>query len=246
MNPYLENPEIWGDFHQAFISAAREALAAQVDPDYVVRIDAHIYLHEPPHDSAQFFGRSDVAVSDRRVPAPAGGGVSLVAPAQVTLPAVDVERISFLEIRDRRNRYVVTVVEVLSPSNKHAGADRDQYLTKRGQLLASRAHFVEIDLLRGGPRMPMHDLPACDYYAMVSRVAERWRAGVWPIRLHDPLPTIPIPLSEPHGDASLDLQATLHRVYDAAKYETDIYDGQPQPSLSPDDAVWARQFVPAR
>src|SRR5207248_1354323 len=78
------------------------------------------------------------------------------------------------------------------------GAHRDQYLAEVKRVLASRTNCVEIDLLRGGPRMPWEDLPTCDYYAIVSRYQHRVedppRADVWPIRLRDPLPTIPVPL----------------------------------------------------
>ncbi len=63
---------------------------------------------------------------------------------------VDVERLAFVEIRDRRNRQLVTGIELLSPANKRPGGDRDQYLAKRQRILASTAHLVEIDLLRGG------------------------------------------------------------------------------------------------
>jgi hypothetical protein len=170
----------------------------------------------------------------------------LPAPVQVRLPSVDVERQSFLEIRDRASRELVTVLELLSPSNKYVSPDRDQYLAKRSQLLASRAHFVEIDLLRGGPRLPLENLPACDYCVLVSRVEERPSAGLWPIRLREQLPTIPIPLRPPHADVQLDLQEVLHRIYDAAGYEDDIYEGQPQPRLSPEDAAWAQPSVPTR
>jgi hypothetical protein len=48
----------------------------------------------------------------------------------------------------------VTTIELLSPSNKSNRADRDVYWNKVRRVLASRSHFVEIDLLRGGPRMP--------------------------------------------------------------------------------------------
>jgi hypothetical protein len=162
----------------------------------------------------------------------------------VRLPPVDVERLSFVEIEDRQSRQLVTAIELLSFSNKYAGPDREQYLAKRGRLLASAAHFVEVDLLRGGPRMPVQDLPECDYYAMVSRVEERFSAGLWPILLPDRLPIIPIPLRPPHSDARLDLQEILHRIYDAAGYEDYVYLGQPQPRLTPDRASWAQQFIP--
>jgi hypothetical protein len=64
----------------------------------------------------------------------------------------EVERHSSLEILDRRNRRVVTVVELLSPSDKTMGPDRDDYLAKRRQVLAGTTHLVEIDLRRGGIR----------------------------------------------------------------------------------------------
>ena len=91
--------------------------------------------------------------------------------------------------------------------------------------------------------MPMDDLAECDYYALVSRWPERPNAGVWPIRLRDPLPSIPIPLDSSHPDATLDLQKILHRVYDAAGYEDYIYRGQPEPKLPQADDEWARTLA---
>src|SRR5205807_8592511 len=104
------------------------------------------------------------------------------------------ERLAFVEIRDRVDRRLITVIELLSPTHRYAGPDREQYLAKRGQLLASGTHFVEIDLLRGGPRLPLKDLPECEYYVRVSRAEERPQAGLWPLRLRKRLPVIPIPL----------------------------------------------------
>lgn len=70
--------------------------------------------------------------------------------------------------------------------------------------------------------------------------------GLWPIRLRDRLPTIPIPLAPPDPDVMLDLQAVLDRTYDAAGYGKYAYSDAPQPPLSPQDAEWARQFIPRR
>jgi hypothetical protein len=247
MNPYLEQESIWHDFHERFCPLVAELLTAQVRPHYIVKIDEHVYIHELPAESRHLVGRADVAVT--RPPGSRGAQPAaevLEAPAQVRLPAVDVESLSFVEIRDRASWQLVTALELLSYSNKYAGPDRDQYLAKRGQLLSSAVHLVEIDLLRGGPRMPLENLPACDYYALVSRVEERLQADIWPIRLRERLPVIPIPLRPPHGDARIDLQQVLHRIYDAAGYEDYIYRGQPHPRLSPDNANWAQQFVPSQ
>jgi hypothetical protein len=159
------------------------------------------------------------------------------------LPAVDVEELSFLEVRDRHNRQLITVLELLSPSNKRPGDDRRQYLLKRNQLLASSVNFVEIDLLRGWGRLPMQRAPACDYCILVSRAEERPDAGIWPVSLRDTLPVVPVPLRSGEADARLDLQAALHRIYDAAGYGYYAYEGQPEPPLSSTDAAWAQQCL---
>jgi hypothetical protein len=246
MNPYLEQDRVWSDFHESFMPAARDAIAAQVRPHFIAKINEHLFIHELPDDSRRFMGRADVSVTSppsspvREEPAVA----TVEAPAKVRLPAVDIEPLSFIEIRDRDDWHLVTVIELLSPSNKCTGADREQYLIKRRQLLASTVHFVEIDLLRGGPRMPLQDLPECDYCILVSRAEARPDAGLWPIRLRDSLPPVRIPLRPPYADAQIDLQGLLHRIYDAAGYEDYIYRGQPQPQLNAEDAIWARPFMP--
>jgi hypothetical protein len=209
MNPYLEQPRVWHDFHERFLPAIADHLAGQAEPRYVVKIDEHV----------------------------------LEAPCEVLLPDVDVERLSYVEIRDRDSWTLVTVIELLSPSNKQIGKDREQFVSKRSQLLSSRIHYVEIDLLRGDPRLPFDDLPDCEYYALVSRCEDRPRGSLWPVRLRDPLPVIPVPLYSPSADLSLDLQFLLHRVYDSARYQNWIYTRGPIPPLSADDAFWSRQIL---
>jgi hypothetical protein len=161
----------------------------------------------------------------------------------VQIPALDVERLAFVEVRDRKSRELVTVVELLSPSNKRPGADREQYLAKRSALLNGRVNLVEIDLLRGGKPLPIAERPSCDYSAMVSRVEDRPGADFWPIVLRDRLPVIPIPLRPPHADARIDLQAILHRIYDAAGYAYYIYTSRPDPELAPADREWAESLI---
>jgi hypothetical protein len=160
-------------------------------------------------------------------------------------PEVDIERESFIEVRDRVGRELVAVIELLSPTNKRPGPDREQYLSKRRQLLAGPVHLVEIDLLRSYPRMPVEGLPSCDYVALVSRAEERPRVGLWAVSLRERLPVIPIPLRSPDPDARLDLQEALHRIYDVAGYEDYIYAGTPVPALGTEDAEWAKKLLAA-
>ena len=244
MNPYLEQDDAWHDFHERFLPALADRLIAQVRPNYIVKIDEHVYVHEVPEGSRRLVGRGDLSVDFAPDPPawrPALG--VLEAPVRVETPIQDVERLAFLEVRTRQGRELVTVVELLSPSNKRSGTDREQYLAKREALLRSRAHLVEIDLLRGGRPLPAIGRPDCAYSVLVSRVEGRSGADFWPIGLRDRLPTISVPLRDPDGDAVLELQESLHRVYDASGYEDYIYGGSPDPPLSAADADWARAIV---
>ena len=247
MNPYLEHRNSWHDFHGAYIYAIRDALNKQIGRAYIAIVDDQLYIHEPPAKSRRLAGKSDISVT-RRASRKGNGsqGVAVEAPAEVYLMDVEVERLKRIEIRDNQQRQLITVIELLSPTNKYAGPDRDQYEAKRGEILASAVHFVEIDLLRGGPRMPMTEAPRCDYCVLVSRYENRPKAEFWPIQLVDPLPSIPIPLQEGHRDAIVDLQALLNDTYDKAGYEKFIYEASPKPALCAAKAIWAKKYIPKR
>ena len=239
MNPYFEQAAHWLDFHSEFLSALRRLLAPQVAPKYIVQLEEHIYIHDLPPEPRQRLGTADLSLVQPGGGALAQAALGLVeAPAEVWLPEQDVEKVPFLEVRDRQGRELVTAIELLSPSNKRSGEDREQYLAKRRELLRSPAHLVEIDLLRGWTPMPQEGRPECDYSVMVSRAEKRRAAEFWPIRLRDRLPVIPIPLRPPDAAARVDLQEALHRAYDGPGYEHFIYRGEPEPSLPPNDAAW--------
>jgi hypothetical protein len=245
MNPYLEQDDVWGDFHQALIPDIRDELTTQLRPHYIVKIEHRLYIHELPEDQWRLFARADVAVADQQRTSAGSSTATLSCPAFGRVPlAIDVERQAYLEIRDRASRELVAVIEVLSPSNKLSGPDREQYLAKRNQLLLSNVHLVEIDLLRGGPRLPVQDLPECDYFYLVSRADVRPKVELWPFRLADPLPLVPVPVHAGRADATVNLKALLDTIYDRAGYADYIYQNQPQPPLNAEQATWARPFIP--
>jgi hypothetical protein len=245
MNPFLEREGVWRDFHGSFLPMAREMLNAQIVPRYFARIDEDLYVREPDPDFWRPVGRSDVQITQSSERERGSLSVQTVtAPAEVRVPILEVERSAFLEIRDRDQEKLITVIELLSPSNKRAGKDRERYEAKRSLALSSATNLVEIDLLRGGRRLPLAEAPPCEYYALVCRSEEWPRAGFWPIRLRDRLPVIPIPLGGGDNPVPFDLQEALHRIYDTARYGMFIYKRQPEPPLSPSDAEWAQQFLP--
>lgn len=248
MNPFLEQADRWHDFHAAFLPKLRTMLVRQVGTDYIINLEAHVFVRELAADERQFLGRADVGISRHREDAKTPGlSTTLGAPAMGLLPTpVDILRESYLEVRRRETRELVTVIELLSPSNKVPGVDRDAYVAKRRVYCSTgNVHFVELDLMRGGPRMPMNGLPECDYCVMVARAEERPSVGLWPIFLRDQLPTIPVPLRAPSADASLSLQPLLNDVYDEGGYANFIDDGSPMPPLSLNDQHWAAEVLRA-
>lgn len=158
---------------------------------------------------------------------------------------IDRERKSYLKIIDVQNHRVITVIELLSPTNKMPGKDYQAYLAKRDSYLASGVNLVEIDLLRAGKRPPSETAPPeSDYYAIVCRASDFPSAGVWPISIREPLPAIPVPLLSGDAPVDLHLQECLNRAYDEGRYFREIDYSQPsEPPLNEADAAWAREML---
>jgi Protein of unknown function (DUF4058) len=246
MNPYFEQADVWHQVHEQLIVYGSAALTKLLAPNYRVSFDANVYLHELSAEERGLMGRPDVGVLQGVGSPPSGPAKNTASGAPVygfAVPAVDELRESFIEIRDQTGKQLITAIEILSPSNKYAGSDRELYLAKRRKYFKSATHFIEIDLLRGGPRMPLEGLPQCDYCVIVRRANEHPRVGIWPIKLRDQLPAIPVPLKEGDPDCQFDLQGLLHHVYDEGAYRHFIYDGQPEPALRPDDQAWAKDIL---
>lgn len=250
MNPYLEQPAAWQDFHSRFVTHLGDALSKQVRPRFIAKVEEAVFIHEPASEERHgMLGRPDVSIvsrSDQSALAVAEPRADNVAALIARIPDVDIEKHTYVEIRDRQNRDLVALIEVLSPSNKKYGPDREGYLSKRSILMHSPTAVVEIDLLRHGPRLPLTRVEDCDYCVMVSRDSMRPDVLAWAIGITDRLPQIPIPLRDDVPDAAIDLQALLDEVYDAAGYEDYIYSTPPDPPLTDEQHDWAQQFVPKR
>ena len=246
MNPYFESNQ-WRDFHYAYNEQLRRQLNKSMPPGYFAGVEVDVVFREPSAEDRR--RRPDVAITYE-------SGITSSSSAAATMPTAAVTKPGFatlpeLLVEDKKRwieiystspqRKLVTHVEILSPSNKLQ--DREVYLDKRRRLLRSDVNFVEIDLLRGGGRMPMEGLAACDYCVMVRRPADGRNVAVWPMTLREPLATISIPLLPPDADVALNLQALLHVAYDEAGYARDpsLYARPPEPPLSPEDAAWAAE-----
>lgn len=249
IDPFIEG-QLWSDFHTSFIAALRDDLMPKLLPRYVAILEERIYVESEPEQPRIHF-RPDVTIAAE---SSAGSRLRrptalITEPVQVPLPVSDPVREPFIELRQRDSRELIAVIELLSPSNKRSsGNGRVEYLSKRQQVLSSSAHLVELDLLRGGERLPMgRSLPPADGYAIISDARRRPMAAVWPISLRQPLPTIAIPLGDGDPDVSVDLQAVFQVVYDRACYEYLLrYDVPPEPALDDEDAAWVQEIMAAR
>src|SRR5262245_43202088 len=256
MDPYIEDPFFWTDFHSNFMGAIRAALNAVLPSRYIASTERHVWVCQvDPHTTHQLLGSPDVQVADKGRAAHTAMAVATapaptaVAPVIILLPLVRPQGSRFIQIVDRRYRRLVTAVEVLSPSNKVSGEDGDAFRHKRGEYLGGRVNLVEVDLLRSGPRPLLGDPPPApsDYYILVSRAAEFPQAAFWPLSVRDHLPKIPVPLDPGEADVPLDLRACLDRVYDEGRYETELdYSQPPTPPLDEPEATWARELLDAR
>jgi hypothetical protein len=149
----------------------------------------------------------------------------------------------WIEIRRAPDWRPVTIIELLSPSNKY-GHGHDDYLYKRVSLIARTIHLVEIDLLIGGHRLPMGRPLERHYHALVSRTEERPLSNVYSWSIRDPLPTVPVPLLAPDPDMPLELAALFASVYRKGQYERSINYSVPiDVPLSAVDRVWVNQQV---
>src|SRR5947209_17985247 len=112
MDPYLEEPSLWPDFHGAMLYQMRAVLNAVLPERYVASVDRYVWLHEPDTDTRDRLGKPDVFLTDRSGDASGAAGNTITAPAVVTLPVVRREGPRYLRIIARRNRRVVTVIEL--------------------------------------------------------------------------------------------------------------------------------------
>jgi hypothetical protein len=254
MDPYLENPSLWPDVHHELISETRALLGATLRPKYYVRVEQRVYISDE-NDSGRLVMIPDIRIAvppAREGPAFLPGGTSVVEVAEpiegITLIEEEI-RDSYIEIIDRVDRSVVTVIEILSPTNKMPGSKgRESYEWKREGVMRSPTHLVEIDLLRRGLPIPVYGgIPEHEYLVHVSRANKRPGATLWPIRLSQRLPAIRIPLKDEDENVALDLQAVLTAAYDRAGYDLEIdYGREPVPPLEGGWQGWAHGLLKAK
>jgi hypothetical protein len=255
MDPYLEG-HLWPDVHTALANKIRQQLAPRLKPRYVARLEVYVvYDSEPELDVGIMYPDVEVLAVEKQVKeAVAEYEVSIeeevshepIPPAPLKIPILEpVEvRLTSVEVRAADDNELITSIEILSPVNKREPG-LVKYRHKRQRLRQAGVHLLEIDLLRRGARPLAHPrIPDVPYLITLTR-SYASQVEVWPIKLPDTLPVVPVPLRSPDPDVPLALSPALAAIYDEAVYELSVDYSQPPPppDLSVKDAAWLEDLL---
>ncbi len=153
----------------------------------------------------------------------------------------------FIEIRQRNDGRLVTLVDIVSPANKTIAQGRQAYLDKRQEARHGGASLVEIDLIMQG--QPLLDysregLPDWDHAVTVTRATQPERFEIYTATLQKRLQRFKLPLAADDRDIVLDLHTAFARAYDQGGFAAKInYQRDPPTLLSDDDRKWLDQLL---
>jgi hypothetical protein len=143
---------------------------------------------------------------------------------------------------------VISIIEILSPSNKRPPGLHD-YQRRMRDCLDAGVNIVEIDLLRGGrhavqvPEEGLDSVEGTHGIICVTRAARRRRHEVyrWPLR--ERIPAIRIPLRASDPDIPLDLQPLVDRAHKMGRYWQSTGHEELRPPLPKNEAAWAAEIL---
>ncbi len=245
VDPYVEAQGRWQDFHHKFITFWSDTLNERLPDGYVSVVEEEMRLmHEPGGGPRKPY--PDVAITrnptGRRDSAQGSVGLATLEPVTNLLVKGLMEEMpaAWIEIRKLPQLSLVTVIELLSPTNK-VGRGRVEYLEKRDEYIERPVHIIELDLLVDGHRLPMqHRLAPGGFHAIVSRAERRPGSDVYSWTIRDPLPAVPIPLSAPDPDILLELGPPCTMAYDRGRYRQLLRYREPLDlTLAAEDRAWA-------
>jgi hypothetical protein len=158
----------------------------------------------------------------------------------------------FIEVRNRTDGRLVTLVEVVSLGNRTTPAGRVAYLATRTAAQRDRAGVVEIDLATQG-RPPVDfdrsTLPPHDNTVTVTRGGTPDRYEIYTSGVRKRLPKFKLPLAADDRDTVLDLQVAFARAFDAGGFDKQVNYAGPLPpdvKLADDDREWVLDLVNPR
>jgi hypothetical protein len=258
MDPFMELR--WPDLHNSLTTYIRDQLQDQLPQDLVAQMTERVVMEVRDDEEPE---GPTVTIPDVRV-AEHPGGVAVASRSAANRETAnpdgriyqemgDPEKEIYIEIVDALTRgKVITVIELISPTNKLWG--RDAYLAKRATYFEAKINLVEIDLTREGNRallMPWSRKlpePQPAYLACVHRLLGQKQPHIdyYLLPLELPLKPISIPLRPTDKDAVLDLQPLVELAYDRGRYAFTDYTAKLSPPLSYAEQAFLQQRLTTR
>jgi hypothetical protein len=156
-------------------------------------------------------------------------------------------REDYIEIRERQDGRLVTVMDVVSPANKTTAEGRQAYLDQRRKGREANVNLVEIDLVLQGPptlEYSRDGLPEWDYAVTITRSTAPERYEIYTATLQKRLPRFRLPLAAGDRDAVLGLHTAFLRCYQQEKFFERIdYCRDPAVTLDEEDLSWLDQLL---
>jgi hypothetical protein len=254
MDPYLETSDRWRNVHNNLATEIQGQLAPLLRPRYYADQEPRFVYDTGLDIVTRHQALPDVSILESpkslATPPPShlsGGVVIAPAPLELLITTDLPEKTNTVVIRTVEGDELVTSIEILSLVNKRPGhAAYLNYHRKRHAILESTVHLLEIDLLRAGERLHLAEpLPDAPYFVILSRAERRPVAEVWPLRLQEAIPILPVPLLPPDADVPLDLGKALAVIYERSGYDLriDYTQPPPPPPLLTNEAVWLDEHL---
>jgi hypothetical protein len=272
MDPFLEHPDHFADFHFAFINRLRDMIQPQLPSNYYAAAQTRAWLEiaeRPIVPDADI--RWKKLPRKRKTPPPRDSRgrqavvIQVPEPKRITV-AVEEHQEHYVDIFSRKRGsgdQLITTIEVLSGTNKIPGSDsRKLYLEKQHDLMYGKVNLVEIDLLRGGEHTTcvpkavlIQQAWPFDYHVCVHKFEKLGGFLIYAFSLAASLPPIHIPLLPGDNEIAVDLQKVFRVAYAKAAFERRV-DYQHvfslTPPLQPEPLEWAvallrkRRLIPKR
>jgi hypothetical protein len=262
MDPFMELR--WRDLHNRLIAYIGDQLQEELPKDLRAQIGERVLMEVG--DAAGELALPETYL-DLSVLESSRGGAAVAENVDVdralAVPDLIVEDDSLpesetnIEIVDAETGLkIITVVELLSPTNKLSGKGRESYLAKQSSYLRAGIHLVEIDLTRHGDRRAvmahlMNDLglPHPAYLAVVHRSYKSKRKSkreYYQLPMEKALKPIAVPLRPTDEDVILRLQPLLELAYQRGRYYDLDYSQRLNPPLSFAEQAFLEQCLAKR
>jgi hypothetical protein len=149
---------------------------------------------------------------------------------------------AFVEVRQRADGRLITLLEVISPSNKITAEGRRIYRTRREEVRRMNANIVEIDLVLQGQSLidcTKDTTQTWDYAVVVTRWTHPDRYEIYSATLAKRLPRFRVPLASDDRDTVLDLQSAVSKAIDQGGFASAIsYARDPATHLTDENRKW--------